>query len=109
VTAITMRGYVRYCLFGLLICVSTEMGHPGKCFQTGQIILIHYGIQRSSTADMEEESASGRRRNPTFLKMRCTVKLSRNISAETLLSLGTQDWPWACLWRTWRLDRSRDS
>ena len=49
-----------------------------------------HGIQRSSTADMEEESASDRRRNPTFLKIRCTVKLSRNISAETLLSFSSR-------------------
>ena len=33
-------------------------------------------IQRSSTADMEEESATGRKWNPTFLKILCTVKLS---------------------------------
>jgi hypothetical protein len=47
-------------------------------------------IQKSSTADMDEESATSRRRNPTFLKMRCTVKLSRNISAETLPSFSSR-------------------
>ena len=40
-------------------------------------------IQRSSTADMEEESATSRTRNPTFLKSLCTVKLSRNNSPDT--------------------------
>jgi hypothetical protein len=49
-----------------------------------------HGIQRSSTADMEEESATSRTRNPTFLKILCTVKLSRNISAETLLSFSSR-------------------
>lgn len=47
-------------------------------------------IQRASTADIEEESATPRTRNPTFLKILCTVKLSRNISAETLLSFSSR-------------------
>jgi hypothetical protein len=53
--------------------------------------------QRSSTADMEEGSASSRRRNPAFLKMLCTVKLSPNISAETRPSLSSR-----AIWTTRR-------
>jgi hypothetical protein len=37
---------------------------------------------RSSTTLTEEESSNSRKRNPAFLKMLCTVTLSRNISAE---------------------------
>jgi hypothetical protein len=54
------------------------------------VLSLAYRIQSSSTADMEEESASARRRNPTFLKTLWAVRLSRNISAEMLLSCSSR-------------------
>jgi hypothetical protein len=39
VIPITVPCYVRYCLFGLLICLSSDELASGWCFQTVQIIL----------------------------------------------------------------------
>jgi hypothetical protein len=63
----------------------------GKAMKAAVDCDWRHRIQRSSTADMEEESATGRKRNPIFLlKILCEVRLSRNISAEKLLSFSSR-------------------